>query len=202
MKDSKNIPIVFLHGLGATPITMWPLKEYIKRWGGYKNTYLIKYEVDHIKFEEALEKLDKQLEEILDKKLETPVFVGQSMGGLMANNLHKKGWNPLKTITIGSPLHGARFLNQLESVLPNFIVRRLKKRSYEYLMDKPKDEKPPHEHHTITMSWFFTNFDGCVYKDEAMYDEENNTHLYWADHRTIFGNPRLWIHVLNKIKNI
>ena len=66
--------------------------------GGYKNTHLIKYEVDHIKFEEALEKLDKQLE--------TPVFVGQSMGGLMANNLHKKGWNPLKTITIGSLLHG------------------------------------------------------------------------------------------------
>lgn len=36
--DSKNIPIVFLHGLGSTPITMWPLKEYIKRWN---DTYII-----------------------------------------------------------------------------------------------------------------------------------------------------------------
>ncbi len=64
-------------------------------------------------------------------------------------------------------------------------------------MNKNKEEEPHHDYHTISMSWPFTDFDGCVYKDETIFTEEKHTHLKWADHRTIFANPRLWITVGN-----
>lgn len=45
-----------------------------------------------------------------------------------------------------------------------------------------------------------TNFDGCVYRDEAGFDAEHHSHLPWADHRTVFGNPRLRMHVHNVVR--
>ena len=53
--------------------------------------------------------------------------------------------------------------------------------------------KPDYKYHHITMSWPFTNNDGYVFVDEAKWDDENWTHLDWADHRSIFANPRLWV---------
>jgi hypothetical protein len=62
-------------------------------------------------------------------------------------------------------------------------------------MTKEPDIKPKHPCHTITVSWFNTKFDGCVFMDE----DETNTHISWSDHRTIFVDPRLWKVVLHKI---
>lgn len=196
---NENTPIILLHGLGSTQLTLIPLKIYLTYIGKYKNIHNITYQVDNIHFEEALNKLDKHLESILNKTIDNPIFIGQSIGGLFANNLHKKGWNILKTITIGSPLHGARLLNKLENILPPFITKKLKKKGYEYLMTKEPDIKPEHPCHTITASWFNTSFDGCVFMDEAKYEDETNTHISWSDHRTIFVDPRLWKVVLHKI---
>jgi len=53
-------------------------------------------------------------------------------------------------------------------------------------MTKKPDIKPEHPCYTITISWFNTNFDGCVFIDEAKYEDEINTHISWSDHRTIF----------------
>lgn len=33
------------------------------------------------------------------------ILIGQSMGGVVANNLHTKGWKIKKAIYVGSPLH-------------------------------------------------------------------------------------------------
>jgi len=71
---NKNTPIILLHGLGATTITLIPLKFYLKYIGKYKNIHNILYEVDHIDFKEALDKLDKQLETFLNKTIDTPIF--------------------------------------------------------------------------------------------------------------------------------
>lgn len=196
-----NYPIILLHGLGANTLTMKPLEWFLKI--KYKNHRIhnIGYRNNDIHYDEALSLLDKKLEEYISKENDNPIVIGQSMGGVMANNLHKKGWKVLKSITIGSPLHGARFLHQLKNKLPTFITNKLYKKSYQYLMEKDKDDEPPHDYHTITMSLPFSNeFDGCVYKDEGILDPNKNTHINWTDHRLVFGSPRLLHHVHQQIK--
>ena len=52
------------------------------------------------------------------------------------------------------------------------------------------------------MGWLWTHFDGCVYIHEAHFEKEFHTHLIWADHRTIFANPRLWWNIKNIITEL
>lgn len=193
------IPIFLLHGLGATPITLWPLEAYLNIAGGFKNTHRLYYPVDHMEFQESVDYVDKEMLKHASKDQEV-ILIGQSMGGVVSNSLHKKGWKVKFAVYIGSPLHGANLLNQLEAVLPTKVRNKLYKKPYDYLKDKEKEKEPPHPYHTISMAWFCSNFDGCVYKKEAMLEEEHHTHLAWADHRTIFANPRLWSKVNQLIK--
>jgi len=188
-------PIILLHGLGAHPITLLPLELYLNAMG-YKNTHKLFYPVDKMYFDECLDYVDKEMEKIADKN-KPVILIGQSMGGVVANNMHKKGWNVKNAIYIGSPLHGANLLNQLEAILPVSIKNMLYKLPYDFLKTKEREEIPPHPYKTISMGWAFSDFDGCVYKDEAILEDENHLHLQWADHRTIFANPRLWFHVEN-----
>lgn len=194
-------PIVMLHGLGERPYSLAPLKYWLRYVGGYTNIHIPKYQVADIHYDEAFDRLDKLLEEILDKENDEPIFIGQSMGGVMANNLHKRGWKIFKSITIGSPLHGARYLNLLDSILPTRVRNYLYQDSYEYLMKKGRDEEPPHDHHAITMSLPFTSFDGCVHMDEGVLDSEKHTHISWSNHWAVFYGPRLMMIVLRLIRD-
>ena len=117
--------------------------------------------------------------------------------GVVANNIHKKGWKVLYAVYIGSPLHGARLLNQLEKIVPTNIRDALYKKPYGILQKCTRASEPDHDYNTISMGWFNTEFDGCVYKDEVVLNEDKHVHLCWADHRTIFANPRLWTLVGN-----
>lgn len=193
----NNIPIILLHGLGAHPITLWPMELYL-RYKGWENIHRLSYPIDTLPFDQVLDYVDRELEKVCDKKEEI-ILIGQSMGGVIANNLHKKGWIVRQAIYIGSPLHGANLLNQLERILPTKIRDYLYKLPYDYLKAKAlgeyKEEEPPHSYKTISMGWGSLDFDGCVYRQETMLNEKNHIHLKWADHRTIFANPRLWIHV-------
>lgn len=193
-------PIFLLHGLGGHAITLSPLKKYLEYYG-HKEIYNLSYPIDRMTLEESVDYVDDLMSKYVDKEKEI-ILIGQSMGGLISNNIHKKGWNVKYAIYIGSPLHGARLLNQLESILPTFIRDFMYKTPYESLQDKPKDNEPPHDYHCITMGWFGSDFDGCVYKDEGILDGEHHSHLKWADHRTIFMNPRLWVCVGNLLEKI
>lgn len=193
-----NTPVFLLHGLGAHPVTLWPMEQYLSFMGGFVNTYRLSYPVDELEFEDSLDYVDSEMLKYVGKDQEV-ILIGQSMGGLIANSLHKKGWKIMMAVYIGSPLHGADLLNQLEAALPSKIRDVLYKKSYDFLKSKGKEDDPPHPYHTISMAWPFTMFDGCVYKDETMLDERNHTHLPWADHRTVFANPRLWHCVLKAI---
>lgn len=205
--------IILLHGLGAHPITLEPLRLYLN-YKGYDDIYNIKYNVDKY---DTVEQSVKEVDDILldyglvkssfadDKQASELVLIGQSMGGVVANNLHAIGWNIKFAIYIGSPLHGAKLLGQLENILPTTIVNKLHKPPYDLLKDKPPEKEPPHPYKTITMSWLFfsrSGFDGCVYKEESILNEEHNTHLSGADHRTIFANPRLWMLVHKLIQQM
>ena len=190
-----NVNIVLLHGLGAHPITLEPLRLYLAwSYPDIKSIHNIVYQADRQTLEQSVMEVSTKMEKLLGSKKEVIVVIGQSMGGLVSNRLHKYGWSNIrKTITIGAPLHGARFLSQLEALLPTLIRNWFYKLPYDSLKHKQIEQEPPHDYHNITMSWFWTTFDGCVYRDEACFgNEEKTTHLNWADHRTIFANPRLW----------
>lgn len=192
----QNANLVLLHGLGAWPITLEPLRLFLTwSYPDLKSIHNISYNADKQTLEESVVEVSEKLKKLLGSKKEAVVVIGQSMGGLVCNRLHGEGWSNIqKTITIGAPLHGARFLSQLEAVLPTRVRDWFYKRPYDSLKDKKPEKEPPHDYHNITMSWFWTNFDGCVYRDEACFEnEEKTTHFNWADHRFIFANPRLWI---------
>ena len=196
-------PIVFLiHGLGPQVMTtssLMPLEWYLNK-NGYTRTHRVEYPVNELDLNEMLDYVDDEMVKHADRDTDEVILIGQSMGGVVANNLHQKGWDVKYAIYIGSPLHGAKLLNTLDSILPTTIRDYFFKKPYGYLMSKERDEIPPHDYHAITMSWPGTSFDGCVYQDEAMLEKDKHTHLRWADHRTIFFNPRLWITVENLLR--
>lgn len=185
-----NTPIFLLHGLGAHPITLLPLELYLN-FRGWKNTYKLSYPVDTLLFDDCVDYIDREMQKFVEKRDEV-ILIGQSMGGVVANNLHKKGWEIKHAIYIGSPLHGANLLNQLEKILPIFIVNSMYKLPYDYLKQMNKEKIPPRSYNTISMGWMYSEFDGCVYIGESMLEKDKHTHLQWADHRTVFANPRLW----------
>ena len=198
----NRTPVVLLHGLRSIPFTMKPIEQFLKRKGQFENVFNLSYRVNDITYDQSIEQLDDKLSNIIDKSSEKPIVIGQSMGGVMANNLHKHGWDLTKSVTIGAPLHGARILNTLDDNLPQYIKDLFFIEPYFFLMDKHQDDIPPHPYHCITMSLPFTNFDGCVYVDEAKLEDQHHTHINNAHHITVFANPRLWNIVLDQIKDV
>lgn len=192
--------ILLLHGLGSHTLTLKPLELFLKFKSKYKNIYNIKYDLEFEHYLDALDELRNKINNIFDISNDKLIIIGQSMGGVMAHLLHTKGWNVIKSISIGSPIHGANIVNYLEYYLPKCIKRKCFRKSYNYLKKCESIKKPPHPYHTISMSWFYSNFDGCVFTNEAKFDNNNHTHLNFADHRTIFMNPRLW-YLVHKLLN-
>jgi len=189
-----------LHGLGGHPATLLPLELFLN-FCGYNNTHKISYSVDELSLEECLDYVDKEMLTITKSRTEEVVLIGQSMGGVVSNNMHTKGWNIKLAIYIGSPLHGANLLNQLEKKLPDKVKNYFYKKPYDFLKNKDFEPEPPHPYKTVSMGWFFSDFDGCVYKNETILDPKHHTHLQWADHRTIFANPRLGALVKSLLDN-
>ena len=138
--------VFLLHGLGSRPITLWPLKKFLE-WKGVENIHDLWYSVDKMEFEETLDYVDKEMEAHADKENDTVVLIGQSMGGLVANNMWKKGWNITKSVTIGSPLHGARLIDQVERLYPLVstvgYTRLYTKRSHTISYDLSNQINPP-----------------------------------------------------------
>lgn len=196
--------VVLLHGLGATPYTLIGLEKYLN-WQGYSKSYKISYPSDKLNLQNSLDHVDLELQKLINKDTDKIIIIGQSMGGVIGGLMHTKGWDVEKLITIGSPLKGASLVKQLEDTLPMSIQNALYKPMYQDLvdmLDKPL-ETPPHDYHCITMAWPwpFSQFDGCVYIDEGRFCDQKHTHLYWADHRLVFANPRLWWHVHQNLTN-
>ena len=102
-------PIFLLHGLGSHPITMYPLERHLNHQG-YTNTYSVSYNPNREDIEEAVTEVDQIMMKMADKECDEIILIGQSMGGVVANRLHRRGWKVKKAIYIGSPLHGARMV--------------------------------------------------------------------------------------------
>ena len=192
----KNTNIFMIHGLGSHSITFYPLQLYLQK-SGYTNIHGINYPVNTYTFQQSLEFVNNKILEIIPNENTPIVVIGQSFGGLICNNLHRMGRNILKSICICSPLHGAKLVNTVEYYLPEFIKKFINRNPYDYLKDKDKDELPPHDFHTISFGLFNSNFDRCVYKDEALLDANKHTHISWSSHMAGFIDLRLFRVVYN-----
>ena len=200
MSTNNTTHVFLLHGLGEHSVTMWPLMKYLN-YCGFKNTYNLKYPSDSLEFDETLDFVDELMSKSANKDEDEVILIGMSMGGLVSNNMHTKGWTIKNAIYIGSPLHGASLLNQMESILPTTIRDYFYKTPYDFLKNKEKEVEPPHSYHCITMGLFDTEFDGCLYKEESVLDEKHHTHLRYTAHPTIFANPRLWTVIENLLSS-
>lgn len=200
--DSEQTPFVLLlHGLGATPYTLLGVEKYLN-WKGFTRTHKLSYPSWTHNLEGCVDIISNDLEETVNKN-EKIIVIGQSMGGVIGSLLHTRGWNLEMLITIGSPVKGAAIVRTLKNKLPQKVLNVIHKPMYDdliKLLDEPIEE-PPHNYHCLTMAWPMSKFDGCVYVEEAHFDKERHTHLPFADHRTIFANPRLWWHVHDKLVN-
>lgn len=185
-----STPIFLLHGLGSHPITLLPLEIYLNS-KGFSRTKSIKYNPDRTDIDSTLDEVDQKLSEYVDKYSEEIILIGQSMGGVVANKMHTKGWKIKKAIYIGSPLHGARMVNIVD-VLPEFIIKFLRSPAWELLRKCERSEEPPHDYHTISMGWYDTEWDSRVFIDETMLDPDKHIHLKGEDHCLVFLKPKLW----------
>lgn len=188
--------VLLLHGLGGkAKLSFLGISGYLRYAMGYKNIHIPTYPADqHDDLDSCLNFIDDYLLDIGLNKEDRLIIIGQSMGGVYAHNLHKKGWeNIFLSISIGSPLKGASILHSAEKYLPAFIKDPLNKPPYDYLKKNIEQSEPPHPYHCVTMGWFYgTNFDGCVFRDEAYLDEKNSTHYEFSDHRFFNFSPRLF----------
>ena len=194
-------PVVLLHGLGERPWQLLLLHWFLLA-KGFQTVIRPKYRVNDVCADEALDLLDQQLQTLVDKT--KPIYVvGQSMGGVMAHRLHEKGWHIVKSISIGSPLHGAKILNILEARLPAWLANNLHRKAYDTLKMPKRLTPPPHPYHTFSMSLpFLKNFDGCVFRRETVFDESNHTHLSFHTHQFVVTNPRLWWNIWQQLQNV
>lgn len=197
---TQETPIILLHGLGSHAWSLYPMKAYL-RYCGYTTVHTVVYPASDLSITDSVDYVDTELLNLLYTRDKEVVLIGQSMGGVIANNLHTRGWDVHMAVYIGSPLHGANFLHTLNRVLPNWVKRRLKRHAHDVLMNKGREQEPPHDYHTISMGWFGSDFDGCVYRDETVLSEEKHTHFRWNDHRVVFFNPRLLHRVARLIES-
>lgn len=195
----KDTPIFLLHGLGARPFTLLPLAFFL-RLCGWTTIHRPYYPASALYFDESVEYVNREMEKLESKEREI-IVIGQSMGGLVANFLHRKGWKIRMAIYVGAPLHGARLLNKLEDVLPSWLSNLLYKKPYDFLKLCETSEPPNHPYHSIGISLpFSSDFDGKVYRDEAMLERERHTQLGWSEHSLAVVDPRLWVIVAGLLK--
>lgn len=186
------IHVILLHGLGCNPVLLLPLEKCINA-AGLEETKRLTYPVDLPNVKQMASYIDCEMSLFIDKNKDKVIVIGQSLGGLVANELHKFGWHIILGIYIVTPLKGAKFLDQLEFNLPKIITDYYRCSTYTLLQNRDSSKPPPHPYRTISASWPGTDFDGCLYVRETQFDPKYHIHFSCSDHRLIFLNPGLFL---------
>lgn len=200
-----KIKIFLIHGLHANKrraFSMILLQKYLN-YHNFQSKIII-YPSEELSVRESVDYVSNEIHRYAHIESDEIILIGQSLGGVIAHELSLLGeWKVRFSIYIGSPLNGAHLVSRLEEGLPEIISDYLRSPPLEFLRDRSKRESkvipPTHDYRTISMGWAWSNFDRCVYRNEATIEEKKHVHLSWADHGTIFFNPRLWILVKNML---
>lgn len=192
--------IFLLHGAGVNPHTLVPLQNALNE-AGYHNTHLFRYPMSELPFDECLSVLSELMERCNVEKNDPIIVIGQSLGGVFVNNLHRHGWTNIRLgIYICSPLAGARILKFIHRWFPNCLWRLLchnKTIQYKYIMEKEPEDEPPHPYATVSTSLPFMSFDGCVHADETVLNPMFHHHIPWSCHWSVFRSRALAEHVVD-----
>lgn len=201
---NQNCIILLLHGAGGNPYSLYPLMLYLSIWKPRQcDIEIIPYHVSTL--DNILEEVDEKIKKIIPTPSTDVIVVGQSLGRLIANKIHTLGWNVKLGIYIVAPLHGAKIIAFADKFLPTPLKNKIEREIYRYLKDKNVEQSPPHDYHTISATLgtatFGTPFDGCVFKNETMFDITKHTNIEFSSHWTIFYDVRLFRKVYFEILN-
>lgn len=191
MKDTEleiYTPIFVFHGISGRLSQIRALVENLKL-DGMLNVTILSYPI-YESFHNCVTHLSNEIEKYVNKKEEI-IVIGQSYGGVVANSLYKRGWNIKKAIYVCSPMHGNWILRTLDYWLPNWIIKKIDRKSYMYLRIKDREEEPTHDYNTISTGRFGWHFDFQVFKEEAMLNEDKHVHINGSDHFWLFYDRRL-----------
>lgn len=173
-----DTPIFIIHGIGCTQNDILPLKINLMKHG-HINVYVVKYRPNYTSFETSLDDVDRYMRGYITKETEI-TLIGHSYGGVIANSIHKKGWRIKHAIYVAAPLNGSSIIKKFEWCAP--ILRAP---ACQYLKSKDKDDPPPHLFTTISMGWFWSKFDGKLFKRETIINPSNHIHISFSDHVSI-----------------
>jgi pimeloyl-ACP methyl ester carboxylesterase len=194
--------IVLIHGNGTSSIAVYPLKKYLEKC--FPNAQIITPTYDTkniINTDMLLDRVDTELLKYNLDKHNPIIVVGQSLGGIAAMNLDKKGWNIHRAVAVCSPLNGARFIGQLRTnKWVKFIATKILANStYTYMLKKEKQQIPLFSYRTISFGLFNKKFDGSVYVDESMLEEKYHKHEPHFHHIAAWFTVRLFKSIYKSI---
>lgn len=171
---TKKTSIVFIHGWGILNFAYFRLKKYFEQKG-----YLV-FMTDFDLMFNDIDSYTRKLDEFIkSRNIKNIVFVGSSLGGIVAlNYVRKNGWkNVDKVITIASPLHGTwvallgYFSRSARQMLPNSTFMR------RFNVDTIKNKSK-----IFTLS---ARFDEVVGKSSSRIDGAKNANLKTSGHQLI-----------------
>ena len=194
-----------VHGLATSSKTLKPV-EYLIKSKGFYNVYNIQYNSTQLRLSDSIQSVHNNILRIINKNdAKNSIIIGQSLGGVIAMNLHRKtGFKPRAVVSIASPLQGCRFLKSLKGILPNSVQDHYYKPVYSDLMDMSDNinHPPEHEYYTISTSLPKMEFDGLIHTDETYYDISKHVFIRGHDHFTLFGSPLMLSVLSHKINEI
>lgn len=116
--------VLFVHGMGRSPLSGWPLLQKLKR-AGFK-TQSFSYHVSLETFAAIQSRLTKKISDISQRG--NYILIGHSLGGVLiraaVNSLHSSIHKPNHVFLLGSPIKPARLAQKLRSnIVFRFVTR-------------------------------------------------------------------------------
>ncbi len=115
--------VLFIHGMGRTPLSAWPMLRALRRRGW--NVETIFYSATFASFESIARKLAGRIE-LLAKSDEPYVLIGHSLGGVLARSalsrLNPQLRLPERVFLLGSPVTSVRLARRLRR---NWLYRSI-----------------------------------------------------------------------------
>ena len=185
--------ICLIPGLGSHPASFAVIRSQLARRFKHAQIVALPCETNSVSStDELLDIVDHLCSQYFYDKSIPIVFVGQSMGGLAAINMHKRGWNVQACIAVASPLNGSQRARALVALAGSNglngsngvagLVVKMVGQAVAYLASLGKHELPSANYWTISFGWFNSNDDSKVFAHEATIDPARHTHMPWMDH--------------------
>ena len=177
--------IILIHGMILPAGLNFYLLERHLNQNGYNDIHKLSYDSLSMSLDKAYMYCYQQIIHILAEDLFEPIIlIGYSFGGIIAYRLLDTYLNTKLAIFVASPLKSCNYLDNM----PTFLKRTVEYFEIPAVTDlcdrKFKEIEPPEiPYYTITAGLVWNKeFDGKVYKKDAVIEEERNIHIGYSSH--------------------